>query len=185
MFFSYLNLTKIKYIGDIMKRLYKLLFTIILTLICLICIKKNNNFKTTFYKKIYEDSFDFGYVNKLYKNYLGNILPLKIDAKPVFNEELVIESKEKYKDGVKVKTKGNLIPSFKEGLVIYIGIKEEYGNTVIISGSDGVDIWYSNIKNINVKLYDYIEKGTLLGESDELVLVYKKDGEVLNYNDYI
>ena len=168
-----------------MKKLYKLLFTIILTLICLILIKKNNNFKNMFYKKIYEDSFNFGYVNKLYKNYLGSILPLKIDTKPVFNEELSIISKERYLDGVKVKTNNNLIPSIKEGLVIYIGDKDNYGNTIIISGSDGIDIWYSNIKNINVKLYDYIEKGTLLGESNELILVYKKDGEVLDYNDYI
>ena len=184
MFFSYLNLIKIKYIGDNMK-LSKLLITIIITLICLICIKKSNDFKILFYKKIYEDSFNFGYVNKLYKNYFGNILPLKIDTKPVFNEELIIESKEEYIDGVKVKTKSNLIPSIKEGLIIYIGNKDMYGNTIIVSGSDGVDIWYSNIENVNVKLYDYIEKGTLLGESNELILVYKKDGESLNYNDYI
>ena len=84
-----------------------------------------------------------------------------------------------------MKTKNNLIPLLKDGLVIYVGQKEEYGNTIIVSGSDGIDIWYSNMDNINIKLYDYLEKGTLLGESNSLILVYKKDGEVLNYNDYI
>lgn len=169
-----------------MKRLSKLLITIIITLLCLIFIKKDIKFKTYFYKKIYEDSFDFGYVNKLYQQYFGKILPLSIDnTKPVFNEELIIESMEQYKDGIKLKTKSNLIPSYNGGLVIYIGEKEEYGNTVIISGNNGIDIWYSNINNVNVKLYDYIEKGTLIGESDSLILVYKKDGEVLDYNDYI
>ena len=170
-----------------MKRLSKLLITIIITLLCLIFIKKDFKFKTNFYKKIYEDSFDFGYVNKLYQHYLGSVFPLTIfnNTKPVFDETIIIESKEQYLDGVKIKPKSNLIPSLKDGLIIYIGEKEEYGNTIIVSGSDGIDIWYSNINNLNVSLYDYIEKGTLLGESNELILVYKKDGEVLNYNDYI
>ncbi len=166
-------------------KLSKLLLTIIITLVCLILIKKDINFKVLFHKKIYEDSFDFGYINKIYKQYLGNIIPLNVNEKPVFNEELVIESREEYLSGVKLKTKSNLIPLIKDGLVIYIGEKEDYGNTIIVSGSDGVDIWYSNMDNINVKLYDYIEKGTLLGESSNLILVFKKDGEVLNYNDYI
>jgi len=170
-----------------MKKLSKLLITIIIVLVCLIFIKKDIKFKTNFYKKIYEDSFDFGYVNKLYQQYLGNIFPLTIfnNTKSVFDEKIIIEEQEKYLDGVKIKPKSNLIPSIKEGLVIYIGDKEDYGNTVIVSGSDGIDIWYSNINNINVKLYDYIDKGTLIGESNELILVYKKDGEVLDYNDYI
>ena len=168
-----------------MKKLSKLLITIIITLICLILIKKDSKFKVLFYKKIYEDSFNFGYVNKLYQQYFGKVLPLSIGTKPVFDEKLIIENEEKYLDGVKIKPKNNLIPSLKDGLVIYIGEKEEYGNTIIVSGSDGIDIWYSNINNVNIKLYDYIEKGTLLGESNELILVYKKDGEVLNYNDYI
>ena len=170
-----------------MKKLSKLLITIIIVLVCLIFIKKDIKFKTNFYKKIYEDSFDFGYVNKLYQQYLGNVFPLTIfnNTKSVFDEKIIIEKQEKYLDGVKIKPKSNLIPSIKEGLVIYIGDKEDYGNTVIVSGSDGIDIWYSNINNINVKLYDYIDKGTLIGESNELILVYKKDGEVLDYNDYI
>lgn len=170
-----------------MKKLSKLLITIIIVLVCLIFIKKDIKFKTNFYKKIYEDSFDFGYVNKLYQQYLGNVFPLTIfnNTKSVFDEKIIIEEQEKYLDGVKIKPKSNLIPSIKEGLVIYIGDKEDYGNTVIVSGSDGIDIWYSNINNINVKLYDYIDKGTLIGESNELILVYKKDGEVLDYNDYI
>ena len=169
-----------------MKKLSKLLITIIITLICLIFIRKDIKFKTLFYKKIYEDSFDFGYINKLYKQYFGKILPLSIEStKPVFNEDLIIESKEKYLDGVKLVTKNKLIPLLKDGLVVYVGEKEGYGNTIIVSGSDGIDIWYSNMDNINIKLYDYLEKGSLIGESSNLVLVYKKDGEVLNYNDYI
>lgn len=169
-----------------MKIIYKLLITIIVTLICLILIKKNNTFKNTFYKKVYEDSFDFGYVNTLYQRYLGNILPLKIDnTKEVFNEELIIDSFHDYLNGVKIDTKNKLVPSMNSGLVYYIGDKNDYGKTVIISGDNGIDIWYSNLDNVNVKLYDYIDKGSLIGESNNLVLVFKRDGEILDYHDYI
>ena len=59
-------------------------------------------------------------------------------------------------------------------------------NTVIIQRIDGVDEWYGNVENVNVKLYDYVKKGSLLGEANNnLYLVYKKDGNTLNYEDYL
>ena len=47
--------------------------------------------------------------------------------------------------------------------------------------------YYANINAMNLKLYDYIEKGTLLGETkdNKLYLVFSKNGEYLNYKDYI
>lgn len=170
-----------------MKKLSKLFITIILFIICMILIKGNPSFKTIFYKKVYEDSFNFGYINSLYNKYFGNILPFEIKEKvsKVFSENLSYESSEKYLDGVKLKLTNDLVPVLNEGLVIFIGEKEGYGSTVIINGIDGVDIWYSNLDSINVKLYDYVTKGSLLGSSNLLYLVYKKDGEVLDYNEYI
>ena len=45
---------------------------------------------------------------------------------------------------------------------------------------------YLNGENVNAKLYDYVSEGELLGEaSNNLYLVYKKDGNVLNYEEYI
>ena len=42
------------------------------------------------------------------------------------------------------------------------------------------------IVNTDLKLYDYVQKGTLLGEVDKyLYLVYKKDGNILNYEEYL
>ena len=56
----------------LMKIIYKLLITIIITLICLILIKKSNAIKDTFYKKVYEDSFDFGFEEPcLWNDYFG------------------------------------------------------------------------------------------------------------------
>ena len=55
-----------------------------------------------------------------------------------------------------------------------------------VKQSDGIDVWYSNIGNIGVQLYDYVSKGTLVGEcNDSLYLVFKKDGNVLDYKEYI
>ena len=47
-------------------------------------------------------------------------------------------------------------------------------------------MWYGNLSNINVKLYDYIEKGTLIGNCNKtLYLIHKKDGKVLDYGEKI
>ena len=54
-----------------------------------------------------------------------------------------------------------MVPILESGIVLYIGEKENYGQTIIIEQIDGVEVYYSNI-NSNVKLYDYIEKGNLL-----------------------
>ena len=81
--------------------------------------------------------------------------------------------------------KNYLIPINESGIIVFIGEKEGYGNVVIVQRVDGVDEWYGNISNVNVKLYDYVKKGDLLGDtSDILYLVYKKDGNVLNYEEY-
>ena len=79
-----------------------------------------------------------------------------------------------------------MVPNIENGIVVFIGKKDNYGDTIIIEGTDGIDIWYSNVKS-SLKLYDYVEKGSLVGEalSNDIYLVYKKDGKVLNYEDYI
>lgn len=172
-----------------MKWLSKLFITVILFLICLILIKSDHKFKSEFYVKVYEDNFNFAYINTLYQKYFGSSFPLDIFNKTekVFSEKLVYENSTKYLDGVSLEiTDKYLVPSLNTGLVIFVGEKENYGKTVIVGGSDGIDIWYSNMELINVKLYDYISSGTLIGEaSKNLYLVFKKDGEVLDYNEYI
>ena len=64
--------------------------------------------------------------------------------------------------------------------------KENYGNTVIVSLNTGIDVWYSNI-NESIKLYDYVKEGELIGTSKDstIYLVFKKDGNILNYEEYI
>ena len=66
------------------------------------------------------------------------------------------------------------------------GEKEGLGNTIIILGDTGIEVWYSNISN-KVKLYDYIDKGSFIGEAidDKLYLTFRQNGDILNYEEYI
>lgn len=171
--------------------LTKFLLVIILTLITLIAIKKDIKFKELFYKYIYEDSINFAKINEYYEKIFGSYIPFEDTTNkvtPVFNEKLTYISSNKYLDGVKLTVEKNyLVPVLQSGLVVYIGEKEGYGNTVIVQGIDGIDIWYGNVNNISISLYDYIDKKSLLGttKDDVLYLVYKKDGEILNYEEYL
>ena len=68
-----------------------------------------------------------------------------------------------------------------------MGEKEGYGNTVIIEQVNGIDVWYANIKSNDIKMYDYIEKGNLIGEANgkKLYMVFQKQGVYLDYKEYI
>ena len=161
-----------------MKYLSKICITIIITLILLINIKGNSKFKTNFFNKVYSTNISFGYFNSLYEKYIRT--PIK--EEPVFSEKLNYVSKEKYMEGVKLSFNSlTPIPSEENGVVIY----KSY-DTIVIQRTDGIDQAYSNIKNSNLKLYDYVKKGEIIGEVDnDLYISYRKDGVFLDYEEYI
>ena len=168
------------------------LFTVILTLICMIVLKSNKAWKATFYQKVYESNFSFATINQWYQNKFGSPIPFKDffekETEPVFHETLSYQEESKYLDGVSLTVSEHyLVPTLESGLVVFIGEKEGYGKTVIVQQMNGVDCWYGNLEEANVKLYDYVEKGSLLGESKDtnLYLVFKKEGNVLDYHDYL
>lgn len=167
----------------------KLLISIVITLIILIIIKSSSDFKNDFYKHVYSNNISFTKLKEVYNKYIGNsdIFDKVVKTEAVFNEKLTYNSQEKYLDGVKLSIDSNyLVPINESGIVVFIGEKENYGNTVIIQRIDGIDEWYGNIENVNIKLYDYVSEGELLGEaSNNLYLVYKKDGNILNYEEYL
>ena len=71
-------------------------------------------------------------------------------------------------------------------MVVFIGNKENYNNTVIIEDLNGVYIWYGNINTTSLKLYDYVEKGSYIGEaSNNLYMVFSKDNKYLSYEEYL
>ena len=128
-------------------------------------------------------------IKRFYNKYLGGVLPkIKEDnTSLVFNEKINYSLKEDYYEGVHLKVDSSyIIPSLEEGMVVFIGYKEHYGNTIIIETLDGIHYWYGNISSSSLKLYDYVEKGSLIGEvSNDLYLVFSKDDKYLNYEEYI
>lgn len=167
----------------------KTIFLLILTFFLIIVLKSNVTFKKIFYENVYEKNLSFAKINKWYQNTFGSPIPFKsyFDSIPVFNETLEYFESNMYKNGVSLSVAYDyLVPSLDSGIVIFIGEKEGYGNTVIIQQENGIDVWYSNLKEINLKLYDYIKKGSLIGVVDSnLYLVFIKDGEVVDYKKYI
>lgn len=176
---------------SVKKTLNKLMLTIVVFLVGMITVKANPNLKKILNDNVYEKNFKFTKAKTAYEKYFGNILSLdKIIKKeqPVFNENLAFEKKESFEKGVKLKVSNNyMVPAIESGIVVYIGEKENYGTTIIIEQIDGIDTFYSNINFNNIKLYDYIEKGELLGETkgNNLYLCFQKNGEYLDYQKYI
>ena len=178
----------IKYLRSLILR--SLTVIVIFLLLAIIC-KSNKEYKDVIVTNLYEKNISFTKIKNLYTKYLGGIIPLdKVapNTTPVFNEQLEYLNDSIYYDGVKLEVIDKyLVPILEEGLVVYIGEKENYGNVIIIEGLDGIDIWYGNMESTTVKLYDYVEKNTYLGQTKDnyLYLVYSKDGKFLNYKEYL
>ena len=169
----------------------KILVCVLLFLIVMILIKNNPSFKNKIYAFIYENNISFSSFREWYSNKFGGVVPFdKItidDSVSVFSEEIKYNEVISYNNGAKLNVdSGYLVPVIESGIVVYMGEKEGYGYTIIVQQNDGVDAWYSNI-NTNIKLYDYIEKGSLLGEAKDsnIYLYFQKNGEFIDYKEYI
>ena len=167
-----------------------LLVTVVL-LLALIFIKKDPNNLNFIKEHIYEKSLKFAKIKDVYNRYFGKLIPidnLLIEEKPVFNEKLNYKEASTYKDGAVLKVDdGYLVPSLGDGVVIFIGEKEDYGSSIVVEQTDGVEVFYCNVDTVNIKMYDYIEKGSSIGKvkTDKLYLVFFKDGKYLNYKEFI
>lgn len=172
------------------KNLYKYFFLLLITIFTIFILKNNENYRNKFCNSIYNNNISFATINNWYKLKFGSPIPFAnffSDVTPVFNEEIEYKDKVKYKDGVSLTVDYEyLVPSMNSGIIIFIGEKKDYGNTIIVQQENGIDVWYSNINEINVSLYDYIKKGTLLGNvNNKLYLLFMKNGDVVDYNNYI
>ena len=168
----------------------KFLVCVILLLGCLIAMKSSSSLRENLYKYVFKNNFSFAKVNMVYEKLFGSSLPLSALENTAMVSSLKIEYEEKkaYKDGVELKVNdGYVIPVIKSGIVVFAGEKDGYGNTVVVQQGDGVEVWYANIKDIKVSMYDYLKGGDILGESDgdKIYLVFTKEGEILDYNKYI
>ena len=169
----------------LLKKLSYLLITIVIFLITIILFKSNHYFKEWFWQNVLDNNLSFTTISKKYETLFGNPMPFKdLIEKPVFSEKIKYVLAEKYENGVMLNVENNLIPSISKGLVIFIG-KKNNQNCVIVE-QNNIDISYCMLINIGVKLYDHVEEGSYIGEvNKKLVLYFIKDGEFLNYEDFI
>lgn len=181
------NILKSKYISFLFTRT---LLAIIVILVSAIYVNMNDKNLKNYKEKLFEKSLSFNKISKSYNKVFGKVLPLEIEkgtTKTVFNDGLSYSKIDKYENGFKLDMTSNAVTSLYDGIVVFIGNKDTYKNTVIVQGSDGVDIWYGNVSNVSVTLYDYITKDTIIGEAADntLYLVFNKENEYLGYEEYL
>lgn len=166
----------------------KILVSIIFLLCSVIYIKLSPDNLANFKKNIFESNFTFTKINNWYHDMFGNILPtVKEPSTTVSNPTNILE-REPYLDGVKVNaTSSSAVSALASGILVFMGEKEGYGNTMIIQGVDGVDIWYGGVTDTNLKLYDYIETNSILGNTKDnyYYLVFKSEDSYLSYEEYM
>lgn len=146
--------------------------------------------KQLYQKVVLEDSLEFTKINELYQSLFGkvDITSDKSDDAEVVFGNITYTNVEPFKNGVKLTVGMNeVVNVITSGIVVFIGEKDDLGNTIIIQGNDGVDIWYSNITDSDILVYDYVEAGSILGtsNSDDIYLTISKDGEFISYEEYM
>lgn len=172
-----------KYVSNLITRT---LLTVILVFGVLIMVNFDKDLKSKIEKYLFTTNHSFSSINSIYNKYFADLTSKTKDSVAVFNEKEKTEEKEsvtKYKDGVRKKVdKGENIKLLNSGIVVFVGEKEGYGNTIIVQQSNGTDAWYGHMNKVNVKLYDYVEKDKSLGTADDYVyLVFQKDGKYIDY----
>lgn len=160
--------------------LSKFYTVIIFTMIVIIISNSNSTFRNFLINDVLNNTMDFSKIN----NFLDKITGVynKKEETSVFNE---IESVIEYKDGYKylVSENENIIMR-DSGIITFIGEKEGYGNIVMVQQSNGYYALYGNISE-DIKIYDYVEKGEVLGKSLSdfyYYALYKDDKPVKNEN---
>ena len=127
---------------------------------------------------------EFGNLNKLYKKFM-----IDNNESIVVNDTIVdvsdmeeVDGRYRFNYGIDYQ-----IETLKSGIIVYIGDKDNLGNTVIVQGNDGIDIWYSGITLKEYGLYDYVSKGDILGLSSDVYVTISiyEDGELLKYEEYV
>lgn len=177
---------KLKYAKNLISRV---LITVIFVLGSIIFTNVSDDNKALYQKYVLEDSLEFTKINELYQRIFGDVDITKKDnpdSEVVFGD-VTYTNIEPFKNGVKLTVDMNeAISVIASGIVVFIGEKEDLGNTIIIQGNDGVDIWYSNITENDIKVYDYVEAGSILGSSnsENIYITINKDGEFINYEEY-
>jgi len=179
-----------KYSRKVGNYVNKMLVLLVIIFALLIIKKASPKVSYAIKKNIFEKSISFININKFTKKIIGKDVFYSSnnhDASLVFKDDSHFQQAKPYFNGEEFSVSSNLpIGTIESGVVVYIGSKDNFNKTVIIQGVDGYNIWYGNLKNVNVKLYDYIEKSSLIGEADgeKIYLLIEKDNNFYTYEKY-
>ncbi|PHA00813.1 peptidase M23 [Bacillus pseudomycoides] len=157
--------------------LFKLLLSTILVLVVAILFKNTTSSlegARITVKQALEKEFQFASVSKWYESQFGKPLSFlpSSEKKTVQTEKnyavpasgKVMQSFHANGQGVFVQTAANsIVESVNEGIVVFVGQKEEFGNIVQVQHADGTESWYGNLGETSVKLYDYVAKKQKIG----------------------
>ena len=176
--------------GKIVHFVNKCLSAILIGLISLIVMEYSPKFKKFMQDEVLGKNISFGFLGNVYNKYFGKVIPTSKDDNvvDVFNEKIVYDKIENYLDGANLTVSKNyLVPAINSGVVVYIGEKENIGKVIVVEQTDKTTITYGNILNTSLKLYDYIEKGSFVGEVNEttLYLSIVKDNSYLDITSYL
>ena len=175
----------LKYVKGLISRA---LITVIFVLGSIIFTNISDENKALYQKYVLEDSLEFMKINELYNSVFGKVdITDNSDKDEVVFGSITYTNVEPFKNGVKLTVGMNeVVNVITSGIVVFIGEKDDLGNTIIIQGNDGVDIWYSNITDSDIKVYDYVGAGSILGTSngEDIYLTISKDGQFISYEEY-
>ena len=167
----------------------KCLSAVLIGLIALIVMEYSPKFKKFMNEEVLGKNISFGFIRNLYDKYFGDVLPSdNNNIVKVFNEKISFSNIEKNIDGYNLTVDNNyLVPAINDGIVVFIGEKENIGKVIIIEQSDKTTITYGNILNTNLKIYDYIEKGNFIGEVNgtNLYMSILKDNNYIDVSSYL
>lgn len=171
--------------------LIKTLIVIVLFLGSLIYIRQSDDNKDNFKNVVYNNSLSFAKIYSLYNKYLGDVIPFKNAFKD--NTKLVSSDKITYSNITK-ESNGYILDvssdyalsSISSGIVVEKKKNDTYGNIIKVQDKEGLNVTYGMLSDINVDLYDYVEKGEIIGKANKkLYLIFEKDGKYLSYEKYL
>lgn len=169
----------------------KTLIVVVMFLGSLIYIRQSDENKDNFKKFVYNNSLSFAKIYNLYNKYLGDVIPFKNAYKDntmaVSNEKMTYSNISKENNGFILDVSSEYaFSALRSGIVVEKKKNDTYGNMIKIQDKEGLNITYAMASEINVELYDYVEKGELLGKANKkLYLIFEKDGKYLSYEKYL
>jgi stage IV sporulation protein FA len=164
--------------------LMKIFAAIILFLVVGIVFKNDSPqfLKTqTFVNEVFEKDFQFATVAKWYEDKFGMPLALIPASDALLEDEQSVEDAKGMEyaipasghvlmpfnqdgRGLMIETgEKSQVKAVKDGIVIYIGERDDIGTTVIIDHPGGGQTWYGKLESIEVNKYDYVKTGTVVG----------------------